>query len=140
MVREVDTNVLVPTCRCAGRCAPKESFTTILRSTRRRSPIVLTLAMFLAACGAAPPRVPTAAQIEAGPHVEVSVDPTLDAERARAFEEHDGTTQLRNAIIDELARTGRRTRCMGPRCASSSPDSGCARPACGWARWREPTC
>jgi hypothetical protein len=86
---------------------PATSVRLFVRSTRRRSPILLTLAMLLAACGAAPPRVPTAAQIEAGPHVEVSVDPALDAERARAFEEHDGTTQLRNATIDELARTGK---------------------------------
>ena len=116
MVRQGNTNVLVPTSRCAGRdpidrpagrCVREEPLITIPRSTRRRSPIVLTLAMLLAACGAAPPRVPTAAQVEAGPHVEVSVDPALDAERARAFEEHDGTTQLRNAVLDELARTGK---------------------------------
>ena len=117
MVSEGDTNVLMPTCRCAGRepidrpaaghRARPEPFIAILRSTRHRSPIVLTLAMLLAACGAAPPRVPTAAQVEAGPHVEVSVDPALDAERTRAFEEHDGTTQLRNAILDELAGTGK---------------------------------
>ena len=89
MLCEPDTNVLgVPKRRCGGR-----------------GPILLTLAMLFAACGAAPPRVPTAAQVEAGPHVEVSVDPALDAERARAFQEHDGTMQLRNAILDQLART-----------------------------------
>jgi hypothetical protein len=45
------------------------------------------------------------AQVETGPQIEVNVDPALDAGRARAFEELDGAMQLRNAILDELART-----------------------------------
>jgi 3-dehydroquinate synthase class II len=79
----------------------------MLRSTRRPPRIGLALAMLLAGCGASPPRVPTAAQIEAGPHVGVTVSPGLDAEPARAFGEHVGTTQLRNAMLDELARAGK---------------------------------
>jgi len=99
--------MLMPTFRCSGREPIHRSAGARCARGGPAAAIVFPLTMLLAACGAAPPRVPTAAQIEAGPNVEVSVDPALDAERARAFKEHDGTTQLRNAIVDELGHTGK---------------------------------
>ena len=71
-----------------------------------RHAITFALLGMLAACGAAPPRVPAPSEIAGLPKVTVSLDAQIDAERARVFQQQDGAVRLRNAVLDELADGG----------------------------------
>jgi len=67
-----------------------------------RRAVVFAMLAILAACGASPPRVPAPSEIAGLPAVRVTMDPQIDAERARVFEQQDGAVRLRNAVLDEL--------------------------------------
>jgi len=68
-----------------------------------RRAVAFVLLGVLAGCGASPPRVPAPSEIAGLPDVTVSLDPQVDAERARVFQQQDGADRLRNAVLDELA-------------------------------------
>lgn len=59
------------------------------------------------ACGANPPRVPTAEQTRGQPDVVVELGPEFDQNRVATFDEHDGRNRLRHAVLNELIRTGK---------------------------------
>ena len=72
-----------------------------------RRAVAFVLLGVLAGCGASPPRVPAPSEIAGLPDVTVSLDPQVDAERARVFQQQDGADRLRNAVLDELADSRR---------------------------------
>jgi hypothetical protein len=67
-----------------------------------RRAVVFAMLAVLAACGASPPRVPAPSDIAGLPAVTVTLDPQIDAERARVFAQQDGAVRLRNAVLNEL--------------------------------------
>ena len=72
--------------------------------------VLICLTALLCGCGAAPPRVPTPAELEGLPEVTVSVAPQIEVDRVRVFQEQDGSTRLRDAVLDELVDSGKRSR------------------------------
>src|SRR5262249_49371186 len=70
------------------------------RAMRRAA--LFALVGFLAACGASAPRPPAPSEVVGLPAVTVSLDPQIDAERARVFQQQEGAIRLRNAVVDEV--------------------------------------
>jgi hypothetical protein len=69
---------------------------------------LLCLVALLSACGTATPRIPSPSELQGAPRVTVSVAAEVDAARVRVFEEQDGRARLRNAVLTELAGSGKR--------------------------------
>jgi hypothetical protein len=61
----------------------------------------------LVACGASPPRVPTADETRGQPDVVVELGTDFDPSRIATFDEHDGRNRLRHAVLNELIRQGK---------------------------------
>lgn len=75
--------------------------------------VALIAAAVLSACNASRPPVPSAAALQGSPAVVVTVDPQLVAGRAAAFNESNGPTLLRDAVIAELGRTNKGAALQG---------------------------
>ena len=62
----------------------------------------LVVLALLCGCGASVPRTPAPVELQGLPQVTVTLGPQIVAERAQAFQEQDGATRLRDAVLDEM--------------------------------------